>query len=312
MDRESLQVARGSDLYTQLLQYIREQTESVGRGELIDITDTVYVARCLIDDYHRSTQLLETAMGFYDPVDFVVSHAANVAIYALKMATDMGLSEGEVEETVLAGILHDVGFSRVPIFGIDEKALLGFEENPGQALTEEDYRLVNLHPAYGHDAIASNGSRSKRVAEILLQHHEKADGSGYPNGLRESEQHVQARIISIIDTWEALIHPRPLRDALVPPKGIEAIKNQAGGVYSSEMLKELINSFSLYPVGHFIRLGDGSIGKVIETRTDNPCRPVVELLFDQKGMRIDPPIQVDLRKNNLIRITECLPRFRQN
>ena len=251
-------------------------------------------------------------MGFYNPVDFVVSHAANVAIYALKMATDMGLSKGEIEDAVLAGILHDVGFSRVPVYGMNEKELLGYEENPGQALTDEDYRLVNLHPVYGHDAIAIEDSRSKRIAEILLQHHEKADGSGYPNGLRESEQHIQARIISIIDTWEALIHPRPLRDALVPPKGIEAIKNQAEGVYSPEMLKELISSFSLYPVGHFIRLADGSIGKVIETQTDNPCRPVVQLLIDPRGNQITPPRHLDLREYQMIRITECLPRFRQN
>ncbi|MFC1629161.1 HD-GYP domain-containing protein [Gemmatimonadota bacterium] len=310
MDKDVLLSSSGSELYNNLLHYIRAKTDAVGKGESVSLSDFIDIAQRLIEDVNSSSVLLQTAMGYYDPLDLAISHAANVAIYTLKMATDMGLSERELEDAVLAALLHDIGISRLPVYNSNEEDILRFEGTPDQALSVTDRELVQQHPQFGHDAIVIDDSRSEYVAEIILQHHEKADGSGYPKGLMEAEQHIPSRIISIIDAYEALIHPRPLRDAQIPPMGIDALKNQVMGVYSREMLKELIHSFSIYPVGHFIRLNDGSIGRVIDTHRNNPCRPVIELLFDLKGERIDPPRRLDLKKKQLLNVLECLPRFR--
>ncbi|MFC1545572.1 HD-GYP domain-containing protein [Gemmatimonadota bacterium] len=310
MDKETMMSSSGSDLYEILLDHIRDQTESVGRGDLVTLTDTIELAQRLIEDINTSSGLLETAMSYYEPADYAISHAANVAIYALKMAMDMGLPMSDVEDTVIAGILHDIGLGRIPGRGNIDQGDSVSADNPDKVLLEQYQQIVELHSQYGHDAIAPVDERSERIADYILQHHEKADGSGYPNGLLESEQHVPSRILSILDTYEALIHPRPFRDALLPPMGIEAIKSQAVGVYSTEMLKELIFSFAVYPVGHFVGFEDGHIGKVVETHRANPCRPLVELLFDQKGDRIDPPRRLDLRENHLMQIIEILPRFK--
>jgi len=301
---------RSTDLYRDLMLHVRKQTDAVGRGEQISVRDTEPIAHRLLEEVTRSSGLLSTAMGYFDPLDFVVSHAANVAIYTLKMTLDMGLPERDIESAVIAAILHDVGFSRVPVYSRESEKIQMCLEDPLQALTGEDHQLVTRHPVYGHEAILPDDPRSELIADIILQHHEKADGSGYPNGLMESEQHAQARIISIIDTYEALVHPRPCRDALVPPQGIEAIKNQTRGAYSSDMIRALLNSFSVYPVGHFVRLSNGAIGKVVETHRENPLQPVVELRFDQKGDPIDPPRQLDLSEEQMLSVKECLPRFR--
>ncbi len=311
MNQKIQPASRGSDLYEQLLRHIKDRTDAAGRGEKISLSDTIEVAHRLIEDSTSSSRLLETAMGYYNPLDFAISHAANVAIFALKMAIDMGLPERDIEDTVIAGILHDIGFSRIPIYSRGEEEVLAYEEDPLLALSEKDLRLIELHPEFGHDAIARDDPRAEQIAEIILQHHEKADGSGYPNGLLESKQLVQARIISIIDTYEALVHPRPFRDALVPPRGIDAIKSQVRGAYSREMIKALLSSFSVYPMGHFVRLGDRSIGKVIKTYQDNPLRSIVDILFDPAGERIDPPRRLDLKTEQMIYITECLPRFKK-
>ena len=311
MEIEDLLSSRGSDLYGQLLLHVQSATEAVGRGEQISISETEAVAGRVIADFSASTKLIEAAMTYYDPLDFAVSHAANVAIYSLKMAVDMGLSEDDINDTVTAGLLHDVGFSRVPAFerGVEEFAV--YEDDPAEAFSEEDWQLVSQHPGFGYEAIVLDSPRAERIAEIVLQHHEKADASGYPNGLKESEQHVQARIISIIDTYEALIHPRPYRDALVPPRGMESIMRQRKGTYSSEMIQELLRSFSLFPVGHRVELSDGSIAQVTRTYTDNPVRPDVELLIDFQGKRLESPPPLDLRENQLLSIKRCLPRFEE-
>lgn len=181
--------------------------------------------------------------------------------------------------------------------------------SPEQLLTDKNLRLVQGHSQSGHNAIASENDQARRVAEIIWQHHERADGTGYPCGLKESEQRGPSRILAIIDIYEALIHPRPSRDALVPPKGIEAIKRDRPGAFSTRMIKELLRSFAPFPAGYHVKLSDGSIGRVIKAHGDSPLRPDVEIITDSGGEAIIPPKEIRLRESSLIYFTECLPGF---
>ena len=216
------------------------------------------------------------------------------------MALDMNLSEEDIQDTVTAGLVHDVGFGK-----IDES--LRDKEQDENLITGKERELVRTHSKHGYDAIAPENERDKRIAEIILQHHEKADDSGYPNGLKESQQQPLARIISIVDTYEALIHPRPFRDALVPPIGLGTIVKQKGSEFSREMLKALICSLSFYPVGQIVLLNNGFIGKVIRSYKDNPKAPDVQLFFDPAGKRLEEPRVIRLKEKPILFIDKCLP-----
>jgi HD-GYP domain-containing protein (c-di-GMP phosphodiesterase class II) len=290
----------GNKLYQDLLLFTQKSTEAIGKGERISLSLYLDVTSYIIEDFHRSNELLESALRFYDPKDLCKSHAVNVAIFSLKMAHDMDLSKEDIEDTLLAGLFHDVGFGRILklLHCKDENTIFG-----------HDLELVRKHPEYGYQGILSNSNREKRIAEIILQHHEKADGTGYPNRLKESEQWLQARIISIIDDYEVLIHPRPFRDALLPPKGIEAILQKKGTAFSATMIKALINSLSLYPVGSFVMVNNGFIGKVIKTYTDNPLDPDLEIHFDSSGKKLQEKRILKLKEHPLLRVDKCLPGF---
>ena len=111
--------------------------------------------------------------------------------------------------------------------------------------------------------------------------------------------------------YESLIHPRPYRDALAPPKGIEAILNQNATTFSYGMIKALINSLSLYPVGQFVRLNNGMVGTVIKTYTENPVQPDIQIFFDSSGNRLEIPRIVRLIEDHLIVVDQCLPDFEE-
>jgi HD-GYP domain-containing protein (c-di-GMP phosphodiesterase class II) len=277
----------------------------------VSIRDTLVLARHLIEQFQGSGDLLEICTAAYNPADLAVSHAVNVACFAWKMAVNMKLSAQDIEDTLVAGILHDIGFGKVPAFHLNLDDPAFNEGKPERLLTETNRRLVRAHSEAGAKAILPENDQARRVAEIIWQHHERADGTGYPRGLKETEQHVSSRILAIIDTYEALIHPRPFRDTLVPPMGIEAIKRDHPGSFSARMLKELLRSMPLFPVGYHVRLSDGSIGRVIRTNAESPLRPDVEVITDNSGEAIIPPREIRLRESPMLYITECLPRFRQ-
>lgn len=310
--RETIFTSQGLQLYQDMMLYIQRKTEAVGEGHQLSIDEPLEIILHFIEDFKRSNDLLETAMSYYDPRDIAVSHAVNVTVFSLKMALDMSLSKEEVEDTVLAALFHDVGFGMVPAFHKEKEVIPLYESDVGlNNLSAKDQQLVLKHPQFGYEAIAHENNRAKRIAEIILQHHEKADGSGYPHGLKESEQLLQAKIISIVDTYDNLIHPRPFRDALAPPQGIETIIKQQGRTFSREMIKQLLKSLSVFPLGHFVRLSNRSVGKVIRANSDNPLRPDVELQVDSSGHDMQTPKVVKLQEEYLLSIVECLPLFKE-
>ena len=284
MERELMFKTQGSELYKDLILFIHNNTEAIAKGNKIALSQAFDIANYIIEDFNRSNDLMENAINFYDSKDLCESHAANVAIFSLKMAIDMNLSKEDIQDTLVSALFHDIGSGKIIKYIQSYEGIL--DEN---LLSEDDLALMRMHSQYGYEGILYEGNRDKRIAEIILQHHEKADGSGYPHQLKESQQWLPARIISIVDTYEAIIHPRPYRDALVPPKGIEAILKQKGTAFSSNMIKALINSLSLYPVGQFVKLNNGMVGKVIKTYTENPVRPDVQIYFDWSGNKLESP-----------------------
>ncbi len=306
MERELMFKTQGSELYKDLILFIHNNTEAIAKGNKIALSQAFDIANYIIEDFNRSNDLMENAINFYDSKDLCESHAANVAIFSLKMAIDMNLSKEDIQDTLVSALFHDIGSGKIIKYIQSYEGIL--DEN---LLSEDDLALMRMHSQYGYEGILYEGNRDKRIAEIILQHHEKADGSGYPHQLKESQQWLPARIISIVDTYEAIIHPRPYRDALVPPKGIEAILKQKGTAFSSNMIKALINSLSLYPVGQFVKLNNGMVGKVIKTYTENPVRPDVQIYFDWSGNKLESPRILRLIEDQLIVVDQCLPGFKE-
>jgi HD-GYP domain-containing protein (c-di-GMP phosphodiesterase class II) len=306
MEGELMFKTQGSELYKDLILFIHNNTEAIAKGNKLGLSQAFDIANYIIEDFNRSNDLMENAINFYNAKDLCESHAVNVAIFSLKMVIDMNLSKEDIQDTFVSALFHDIGLGKIIKHIQSYEGIL--DEN---LLSEDDLTLVRMHSQYGYEGILYEGNREKRIAEIILQHHEKADGSGYPHQLNEPQQWLPARIISIVDTYEALIHPRPYRDALVPPKGIETILKQKGTAFSSNMIKALINSLSLYPVGQFVKLNNGMVGKVIKTYTENPVRPDVQIYFDSSGNKLESPRILRLIEDQIIVVDQCLPGFKE-
>jgi HD-GYP domain-containing protein (c-di-GMP phosphodiesterase class II) len=304
MDINSIYKSHGAELYKNLLLLTKDNTEAVANDDKLSPSEIDDISEYVINEFSRSTDLMGTAINFYEPGDVFLSHVVNVAIFSLKMAIDMNLSKKDIQETVTASLLHDIGFGKIEEFLRDK-------EHDENMITEEDRELVRTHSYHGYKAITPENERDKRIAEIILQHHERADGSGYPNGLKESQQQPLARIISIADVYEALIHPRVFRDALAPPKGLEIIVSQKGSEFSAQMRRALVESLSIYPIGQFVLLNNGFIGKVIKTYKDNPVRPDVQLYLDQSGSKLKKQRIVKLKEESMLVIKKCIPGFKK-
>jgi putative two-component system response regulator len=164
---------------------------------------------------------------------YTAGHQHRVAQYASEIAKNMGMSEDRIEAVRLSGLLHDIGKIRTPV------SLLN---RPGKLLKAE-WELIKTHPAVGYK-ILRQIPFPWPIAEIVYQHHERIDGSGYPRGLKDDDILPEARIIAVADVIEAISSHRPYRPALSMESAFNEVKSHRGTLFDADVVDSFINAAS--------------------------------------------------------------------
>ncbi len=225
----------------------------------------------------------------------LLHHALNTARLAMFVARRHGYRPTSVEVVGLCGLLHDVGMEGVP-------ADLFAKATP---LSEEERRRLEDHAPEGEERVRScrqlEGLLRAVVPRVVRQHHERADGSGYPDGLDAPHIHEFARLVALAEAYETMVTPRPYKPARLPHEAMTTLLLEAFGKngparYDRHLATAMLRALSLYPIGSGVELEDGSRGQVVESNPDAPEKPHVRLLWGPGGQRLRRPKVVDLRE----------------
>jgi HD-GYP domain-containing protein (c-di-GMP phosphodiesterase class II) len=156
--------------------------------------------------------------------EYTKNHNENVANISKMIAKAMNFSNEETNQLYYAGLVHDIGKAVIP------KEII----NKNGKLNEEEYAIIKQHPVYGHKALVKNEALN-HISNIVLQHHERWDGKGYPNGIKGEAIMYEARIIAIVDAYDAMTSDRPYRKALSKEESINEIKENAGKQFDPDI-----------------------------------------------------------------------------
>lgn len=176
-------------------------------------------------------QAIASIVDMRDP--YTAGHQKRVAELARAIAVKMELSPDQVDTVHVAALIHDLGKISVPA------EILG---KPGR-LDEEELQLVREHPTTGYNMLRST-ELPDRIAQVVYQHHERMDGSGYPRGLSGQEIFLEARILSVAETVEAMVSHRPYRPALTLKKALEEVTLQKGRLYDAHVVEACVTLFT--------------------------------------------------------------------
>jgi HD-GYP domain-containing protein (c-di-GMP phosphodiesterase class II) len=257
------------------------------------IDDVVSLAAGIVTSLRTNDQLLETVLQ-RDAGDFVVTNAVNVAIVSVKIAEGLEYESAKLEQIALAGLLHDLG-----MFVLPDSLLY-----KASALTEEEVRIMREHPQHGSRLVEDVRASYPWVGRVILQEHERMDGSGYPGGLTGDHIDEMALIIGLADVFDALMNSRPYRRGRSPHQAIRTLLVSGKQAFPHHLLKALVGQFSIYPLGTTVRLNTGETGVVSQLNRQYPLRPILRLL--QSG---HAPVSktVDLRAETSLHIVEVVP-----
>ena len=280
-------------LYYQKLFSLGNKVQSwVSNNDPIDISIIISLLRSIIeDDVVESLYYYLVLEG--DNGNKEVMHSIDVTIFSLKIGIGMGYDNERLLALAMIAFLHDVGMYKIPQDILNKK----------ERLSEQEFKEIQKHPEISADILSQLGDKYKWLADVSLQIHERADGSGYPRGLKEEEINDYAYIIGLIDIYSAMIKDRPYRDRFEKNRAMRNIISTSKGKFPAKMIKVFLNQISFFPVNSYINLNDHSFGRVIKTNPDLPLKPIVEILFDSRGNRLKQPKIVDLSRQPLLYIT---------
>lgn len=220
-------------------------------------------------------------MRLLDEDEYLFVHSVNVSVLSMIIGTIIGLDEDEIRDLGIAGLLHDIGMLQVS----DE-----IRNKPGP-LTAAELAEVRKHPSLAASILIKKKDLSVEILNGIYQHHERHDGTGYPEGLTGEDIWLYAKIIAVADCYESITHARPYRAPVPPHVAIRAMLPLSESQFDPEVTRAFLKFMPLFPVGSRLELNTGD-QCVVRSATGNVFRPRVEIT--EKSSRFSPGTVIDL------------------
>lgn len=209
----------------------------------------------------------------------LADHALKTTLLAMALGVEMGFDADNVRQLGAIGLVQDWGMIRVP------RAV----RESSEPLNEVDVNEIQKHPIYVLDLLAHVGGLPRSAGIVAYQVHERPDGSGYPRGRSGNKIHPFARVLHVADAFVAMTSPRPYRPALMPYGALECLLRQASlRRVDSDVVRALLQVQSLFPIGSYVQLSDGSTAQVLRRNGSKYMKPIVRVTHLPDGEPTHP------------------------
>lgn len=241
------------------IQYIYNNADS---SEIVSATNNIASELMSVISQNNAVAIDINALKTSD--EYTFKHSVDVATISMVLAKQQGLSRKEIYEIGVAGLLHDVGKTKIPNEILNK---------PGR-LDDEEFAIMKQHSVYGYHMIKDRPEFNNGICLGVLQHHEKMNGKGYPLGFDANKICPYAKILTVADIYDALVTERPYKSAFTQKDAIEMIMSMTDELDMNAM-KSFLESMILYPVDSLVTLSNGERARVVKNNPNYILRPTV-------------------------------------
>jgi HD-GYP domain-containing protein (c-di-GMP phosphodiesterase class II) len=288
-DRASVEQELGParNAYTSSQQMVQEALGKVRIGRTLDAERVTAAVKSLTESVLRNPDAMLLFSQLREKGEYAVSHSLDVSIYMTAFGRFLQLEQSRIELLGYLGLLQDIGKVRLP------KALL---EKRGR-LTVEEFEQAKLHVNYSVEILRATAGIPLELPRLAALHHERHDGSGYPNRLQGTTIGMVGGIAAIIDTFDAMTVQRPYADPVAPSAAISNLYKWRGVFFDAGLVEQFIRFIGIFPVGSLVELNTGETGVVISQNPEQRLKPRVMVIRDAKGIELRPQKLLDLSRS---------------
>jgi putative nucleotidyltransferase with HDIG domain len=282
------EVARAKKICVTAKSAVVSMFQEVRMGKAIDHDAAGALVEEITDSVVRNPGALISLARLKSADDYTYMHSVAVCALMVALARQLGIDEKTTREAGMAGLLHDLGKAVMPMEVLNK---------PGK-LTDAEFRIMKSHPAEGHRMLVEGGVAGAIPLDVVLHHHEKVDGSGYPKGLKDAEISLFAKMGAVCDVYDAITSNRPYKAGWDPAESIRKMTEWSAGHFDQRVFQAFVKSVGIYPIGSLVRLESGRIGVVVDQTEHSLLVPKVRVFFSARSNTHIPPEVVDLSARN--------------
>lgn len=218
----------------------------------------------------------------YSPEDFIYHNSVKSSLTAFILGRWCGYEQKDLIPVALSGLVHDIGNIK-----IDETLL-----TKKSALTRAEFEDIQRHTTAGYQILKNVTGLNEGIKLTALQHHERVDGSGYPQRLRGDQIHPYSKLIAVVDIYHAMTSERLFKKAMSPYLVLEELSNDSFGKLDPAIVQTFIHKATQYQTGSVVKLSDGRIGEIVFSQREHPTRPWVNISGGIVNLAVERSVHV--------------------
>jgi HD-GYP domain-containing protein (c-di-GMP phosphodiesterase class II) len=280
------EIGRAAAIRQQATGLVRTVMRDARLGKAIELDQVTPVVENITASILRNASALISLSRIKNKDDYTFLHSVSVCTLLVAFCRSRGMDQDTIYQAGIGGLLHDTGKARVPDSILNK---------PGR-LTDEEFDIVKRHPRDGYDILRMTPGIGPIPLDITLHHHERRDGSGYPDRQDEHAISELAQMAAIVDVYDAITADRCYHQGMSAAEALRKIFEWSKFHFNPVLAQEFIRCVGIYPVGTLVRLESGRLGVVVEPHETSLLTPKVNAFFDTRsGTRI--PLQtIDLSR----------------
>lgn len=270
---------RAAKLFREASQVVAGVLQSARLGRFAELERLNPVVEKICDSVFRHNDALIPLARLKRHESYTFEHAVANAAMMASFARGLDYSREQIHQLALGAMLQDIGMSRVPTMILEKPERL----NPNEVA------VIRGHVEHSHDIAQELADLPASTMEVIAQHHERIDGTGYPFRLRGNQISAPGQMAAIVDVYDAMTSQRPYQLATAPTTALRKLFEWGQYHFNGELVQAFIRSVGIYPVGSLVRMESGMLAVVLE-QTDDLLRPVVKVIYNTKtGNYLLPP-----------------------
>lgn len=259
--------------------------DKLRRGGGLDVPNLDTVVDSMVDSVMRNRDAMALLAHLKSKDDYLYRHSLATSVWALALGRHMGLDKDALKVLGVGAMLLDIGKTK-----LSDEMLRGKDK-----LAEADWELMREHVTHGVEQLRATGGVDPQIVRMVLTHHERHDGSGYPSGLAGNDIPLIGRIAAIVDSYDAMTADRAYAKARSTFDAIRELKRMAGTAYSPELVELFIQAVGVFPTGSLVELNTGEVGIVVGQNRFRRLRPELMIVVGPDKQALDDYRMLDLQ-----------------